>query len=43
VLNNRNYDEGKELIVEQNWEKTWRFASGKETTGFGVVRVEAAG
>jgi 2-C-methyl-D-erythritol 4-phosphate cytidylyltransferase len=21
VLNNRNYDEGKELIVEQNWEK----------------------
>ena len=21
VLNNRNYDEGKDLIIEQNWEK----------------------
>jgi len=43
VLNNRNYDEGKSLIVEQNWEKEVAVCIGVEEAGLGVVRVETAG
>jgi len=42
VLNNRNYDEGKELIVEQNGERRGGLHRGGDDR-IGVVRVEAAG